>query len=342
MTTFPAILSLSVFAWAALPAGAQTAPGTGQPVEGADIRLTFLGTGAPRPSLKRYGPGILVETDKHRLLVDAGSGLRERIYQAGAFALLTSIDHVLLTHLHYDHTIGLADLWLSGWLFGRRVPLSVQGPPGTKAMMEDLVRMYAWDLEYRGVVGVPLAGSQIAAEDVMPGVIYESEGLKVTAIDVEHLPIDTETKAPLEFRGRTYGFRIDYKGRSVVFSGDTRPSENLVALGRGADVLIHEVQVPAPESTPEARLANVSLSVHSTPEQAAGIFKRAAPRMAVYSHIIPPGATSEELTKLTRPTYEGPLTVAHDLMQIDIGDTIEIRERELSGEVVFETTKVIK
>jgi ribonuclease Z len=342
MKTLRAIVSFSLFAWAAVPAGAQTSPGTGLPGKPADISLTFLGTGAPRPSLKRYGPGILVETDKHRLLVDAGSGLRERIYQAGAFALLTSIDHVLLTHLHYDHTIGLSDLWLSGWLYGRRVPLRVQGPPGTKAMMDGLVHMYAWDLQYRGVVGVPLAGSEIKAEDVLPGVIYEREGLKVTAFDVEHLPIDAETSAALDFSGRTYGFRIDYKGRSVVFSGDTRPSENLVALGRGADVLIHEVQVPATESTPEARLANVSLSVHTTPAQAAGIFKRAAPRMAVYSHIIPPGATSEELAALTRPIYEGPLTVAHDLMQIDIGDVIEIRDRELPGEVVFETTGVIK
>jgi ribonuclease Z len=342
MNRFQAILSCSVFSWAAVTAGAQTVPDRGQPGESAEISLTFLGTGAPRPSLRRYGPGILVETDKHLLLVDAGSGLRERIYQAGAFELLTSIDHVLLTHLHYDHTIGLSDLWLSGWLYGRRVPLRVQGPPGTKAMMDELVRMYAWDLEYRGVVGVPLAGAEIAAEDVLPGVIYEREGLKVTAFDVEHMPIDPETGAALDFRGRTYGFRIEYKGRSVVFSGDTRPSENLVELGRGADVLIHEVQVPATESTPEARLANVSLSVHSTPAQAAEIFKRAAPRMAVYSHIIPPGATSEELMALTRPTYEGPLTVAHDLMQIDIGDTIEIRDRELPGEVVFETTGVIK
>jgi ribonuclease Z len=319
---------------AARPANSQSAPG-------ADISLTFLGTGAPRPSLKRYGPGILVETDKHRLLVDGGSGLRERIYQTGAFALLTSIDHVLVTHLHYDHTIGLADLWLSGWLYGRRVPLRVQGPPGTKDMMDRLVQMYAWDLEYRDVVGVPRQGAEIAAEDVRPGVIYERDGLKVTAFEVEHMPID-EAGASLGFPGVAYGLRIDYKGRSVVFSGDTRPCENVAAFGRGADVLVHEVQVPATESTPEARLANVSLSVHTTPEQAAGIFKRAAPRMAVYSHIIPPGATSEELTALTRPTYEGPLTIAHDLMQIDIGESIEIHDREMPGEVVFETTGVIK
>jgi ribonuclease Z len=308
----------------------------------ADVSLTFLGTGAPRPSLKRYGPGILVETDQHRILVDAGSGLRERVYQAGAFALLTSLDHVLVSHLHYDHTIGLADLWLSGWLFGRRAPLRIQGPPGLEAMMAHLAAMYAWDLEYREVVGVPRAGKEIAAEDVAPGVIYESQGLKVTAFDVEHLPMDPATGAPLDFRGRTYGFRIDYKGRSVVFSGDTRPSEKVVEIGRGADVLIHEVQVPAVGSTPGARLANVSLSVHSTPEQAARIFERAAPRMAVYSHIIPPGITSQELIAMTRPAYQGPLTVAHDLMQIDIGETIVVRERELPGEVVFETTGVIR
>ena len=87
--------------------------------EKGEIRLTFLGTGAPRPSLDRLGVGILVETERHRLLVDSGSGSRERIFQVGSFDLLTSIDHILLTHLHYDHTMGIADVWLSGWLFGR-------------------------------------------------------------------------------------------------------------------------------------------------------------------------------------------------------------------------------
>lgn len=308
----------------------------------SDLSLTFLGTGAPRPSLERYGPGILVETDKHRILVDAGSGLRTRIYQAGGFELLSSLDHILVTHLHYDHTIGIADVWLSGWLFGRRVPLRVQGPPGLRAMLDDLVSMYEWDIDYRVKVGVPVEGTEFLAEEVMPGVIYEHEGLKVTAFDVEHLPIDIETREPLDFPGRTYGFRIDYKGRSVVFSGDTRPCENVVEYGRGADLLIHEVQVPSPGSTKEAQLANVSLSVHSTPEQAADVFKRAAPRMAVYSHIIPPHVTGEELMEATRPYYDGPLTVAHDLMQIDLGETIVIRERQLTGDVQFEQTDVLK
>jgi ribonuclease Z len=209
-------------------------------------------------------------------------------------------------------------------------------------MMRHLTAMYAWDLEYRDVVGVPRKGSEVAAQDVLPGVIYESDGLKVTAFDAEHMPIQPQTGALLDFRGRTYGFRIDYKRRSVVFSGDTRPSATVAEMGRGVDVLIHEVQVPSPGDSPAARLANVSLSVHSTPEQVAGIFQRAAPRMAVYSHIIPPGTTSEDLIAATRPTYQGPLTVAHDLMQIDVGETIVVRDRELPGEVVFETTGVVR
>lgn len=86
MSAIPRFLRLMLFTVATVPASAQSARNTGEP----DISLTLLGTGAPRPSLKRYGPGILVETDKHRLLVDAGSGLRERVYQAGAFDLLTS------------------------------------------------------------------------------------------------------------------------------------------------------------------------------------------------------------------------------------------------------------
>ena len=81
-----------------------------------DIKLTFLGTGAPRPSPKRYGPSILLEAGETKLLVDAGPGMRQRIFQAGGFELLTDIDTVLITHLHFDHTIELPNLWLTGWV----------------------------------------------------------------------------------------------------------------------------------------------------------------------------------------------------------------------------------
>jgi ribonuclease Z len=102
------------------------------------------------------------------------------------------------------------------------------------------------------------------------------------------------------------------------------------------------VQVPSPGSTKEAQLANVSLSVHSTPEQASHVFERTRPRMAVYSHIIPPETTSEQLTQLTRPIYKGPLTVAHDLMEITlVGDQIIIGERGGGGRDAFEKSRVL-
>jgi ribonuclease Z len=306
-----------------------------------DIRLTFLGTGAPRPSLERYGPAILVEAGEHRVLVDAGPGVRERLFQAGGFELLTSVDHILVTHLHFDHTISVPGLWLAGWLFGRSEPMRVHGPEGTAAMMEHFRAAYDWDIRYRQVVGVPEAGSQLLATDVEAGIFLEEDGLRITAFEVEHLPIDVESGELLGLEGATLGYRIDYGGRSVLFSGDTRstPSSAIIPAGRGVDVLIHEVQVPAPGDSPEARLANVSLSVHSTPEQVAHVFRSTRPRLGVYSHIIPPEMTSEELLAMT--DYDGEMLVAYDLMTLTIGDEIRVGRAEGGGTDIFTEADVV-
>ena len=132
----------------------------------------------------------LIEAGGQTILVDPGPGLRERLLEAGSFELITGIDHVLVTHLHYDHTVSLPDLWLTGWLYGRRTPLIVEGPVGTKAMMEHLEQAFTWDTAYRKAVGVPAAGVAIEARDVGPGVVFERDGLVVTAFEVEHMPID--------------------------------------------------------------------------------------------------------------------------------------------------------
>ena len=125
------------------------APAFAADLEKGAIRLTFLGTGAPRPSHDRYGPSILLEAGDHRILVDAGPGMRERMFQAGGFEMLTSIDHILLTHLHFDHTISVPGLWLTGWLFGRKTPMTVYGPTGTSVMMKHFTDAYDWDVRYR-------------------------------------------------------------------------------------------------------------------------------------------------------------------------------------------------
>ena len=166
------------------------------------IILTFLGTGAPRPSFERYGPSILVEAGGNKILVDAGSGMRERIFEVGGFPLLTSIDTFLITHLHFDHTISIPGLWLSGWLYGRRIPMNVYGPSGTEKMMEHMRKAYQWDIEYRGIVGVPLQGSELRAQDLKAGEIINIGGLKITAFAVEHMPFNIQS-------GKSLGLRVE-------------------------------------------------------------------------------------------------------------------------------------
>lgn len=308
------------------------------------MKLTFLGTGAPRPSTERYGPSIYVEAGDHKILVDAGPGMRERLFEAGGFDAISGVDHVIVTHLHFDHTVSISSAWLSGWLFGRRVPLRVQGPVGIANMMDHIKQAYQWDIDYRVMVGVPKAGTELIVDEVSDGVIFDQDGLKITAFQVEHMPIELPSGRLMGLRGETLGYRIDYKGHSVLFSGDTRSTarSEINNIGKWVDLLIHEVQVPSPGATPEANLANVSLSVHSTPEQVGKVFARTKPKMAVYSHIIPPGTTAEDLERDTKPFYEGPLTVAHDMMEITLtGDDILIGERERQSDGKFEDSKVL-
>lgn len=324
----------------ASPAPASDTVSAVAPAAPTDLRVTFLGTGAPRPSFDRYGPAALIEAGSQRILVDPGPGLRERLLEAGSFELITGIDHVLVTHLHFDHTVSLPDLWLTGWLYGRRTPLVVEGPVGTAAMMRHFEQAFAWDTAYRQAVGVPAEGVAIEARDVLPGVVFERDGLVVTAFEVEHMPIDVKTRQRIPYEGQTFGFRFDYHGHSLVLSGDTRPSDNLVAHAQGVDVLVHEVQVPSPDETAEAKLANVSLSVHTEPKDAAAIFARAKPRMAVYSHIIPPDVTEAQLRAVT--PYDGVLTVARDLMMITIGDQIVVADRPRAQARSFERSGAIR
>ena len=300
-----------------------------------DMKLTFLGTGAPRPSPKRYGPSILLEAGETKILVDAGPGMRQRIFQAGGFELLTDIHTVLITHLHFDHTIEFPNLWLTGWLFGRKTNMKVYGPEGTSEFMGHFEKAFDWDLRYRYLTNVHEEGSDLITEDIEPGVFYNQNGIKITAFDVAHLPIDPETEELLGLEGATFGYRVDYKGRSVVFSGDTRslPGSKIIEMSKGVDVLIHETQIPYPGDSKEAKLANVSMIVHSSPEQVAHVFNETRPRLGIYHHIIPPETTRDELLGMT--DYDGRMEVAEDLMTLMIGDEITIGMAERMDSQTF-------
>ena len=274
--------------------------------EAQTIRVTLLGTGCPPAVMNRFGPSTLVEAGGQKFLFDAGRGALQRLTQLRV--RWQDIDGVFLTHLHSDHVVGFPDLWLTGWLVGpgRDRPLKVWGPRGTSKMLSHLEQAFEFDIRVRlyddraapdGVV--------LMTEEIKEGLVFDKGGVRITAFEVDHKPVNP-----------AFGYRIDHAGRSVVLSGDTRVSENLVRHAQNVDMLIHEVAVPETFVRAGVRPERAKSVVehHVTPEQAGEIFTRTRPKLAVYSHIVLPTATEQDLIPATRKTYTGPLEVGEDLM----------------------------
>lgn len=269
-----------------------------------DLRVVLLGTGmGPRVNLQQFGASTLIEAGQIRLLFDCGRGATLRLAQVGV--PIGTINRLFLTHLHSDHVIQIPDLLLAGWAGGgRTVPLEVWGPVGTAKMMRHLEDAFAFDIHMRRDVDEkrPGDGIKVLSHDIAEGVVFDEQGVKVRAFLVDHGLLKP-----------AFGYRIDYGGHSVVLSGDTRASENLVRHAQGVDVLVHEV-VDA-ESNPDGARR------HTTAEQAGELFSRIKPRLAVYSH----GPGGGEMIKQTRRTYSGPLEGAEDMLTIEIGKTLDVR-----------------
>ena len=286
-----------------------------------NFRVTLLGTGAPVPSIDRFGPSILVEAGDQKILFDCGRGAAQRLWQLKI--ALGQVNALFLTHLHSDHVVGIPDVWLTGWipaLYGRRaVPFQVFGPVGTKDLMQNLEKAFSWDIATRKKEKNKVdSGALVTASDIEQGYTWEMNGVKVTPFTVRHS----------DFIDSALGYRIEYNGHSVILSGDTRYSENLIRFAKGADLLIHEVAA-ANKSSMQNSLINQILSFHTSPEEAGKVFEQVKPKLAVYSHIVlltadpslPPPSVDEMLQR-TKQVYQGPVQIGEDLLSIDIGDTV--------------------
>jgi ribonuclease Z len=295
-------------------------PAMAQPAPEAPIVVTLLGTGSPPPVMDRFGPATLLQAGGVTLLFDAGRGVTQRLWARRI--PLGRVDALFLSHLHSDHVVGLPDLFLTGWLtspFGQRPgPMRVLGPPGTARMTEHLRQAFDWDIETRiADQALPRAAaefntSEFTASDAM---VWEHNGVRVTAFEVDHGDLIHPA----------FGFRIDHAGHSVVISGDTRPSAALARHAQGVDLLIHQVAAARPELLARSESWQDILNHHTTPEQAGEIFARAAPKLAVYYHLVllndlvVPPITLDDLLRRTRANYAGPLVVGADLMRFGIG-----------------------
>jgi len=304
-----AIITLFMCMAAANLCAQSRSPAAGQ------IRVTLLGTAAGPPArVGIAGISTLVEVGDERFLFDAGRGLMQRLVEAGL--QMSAVSKLFLTHLHSDHVLDVPDLMLSGWSGPppRRVPLEVWGPEGTRDMMTHLEQAFAFDIHVRRDVDErsPSSGIQVVAQDIHEGTVYAKNGVTVTAFLVDHGPVKP-----------SYGYRVNYGDRSVCLSGDTRPSANLVEACRGVDVLIHEAidENVVRKIAQNPRLYEAIVGHHTTPEQAADIFQRVRPRLAVFSHIQPVTAILER----TRRLYSGRVEEGEDLMVIDIGAEVVVR-----------------
>jgi ribonuclease Z len=291
--------------------------------EPSDFRVTLLGTGVPIPSPDRFGPSTLVEAGDQKLLIDAGRGATIRLYQLGV--PIGRIDALLLTHFHSDHTSGIPDLWLTGWLqshFGtRKRPFRVIGPRGATRLMTKLEEAYAADIDIR-IADEKLGreGISVAVEEYeRDGVVYDQGGVKVIAFEVDHGDVIKPA----------YGYRIEYKNRVAVISGDTRYNENVIKYGAGADLLIHEVAMAPPELMREAYIQRI-VAHHTTPREAGRIFSLTRPTLAAYTHLVMLASatisapTIDDLIAETRETYAGALEVGEDLMAFEIGADVRV------------------
>jgi ribonuclease Z len=292
------------------------------------LHLALCGTGSPFPDPTRAGPCSAIIAGDRLFIVDTGEGSARNLGYMGIPA--AKIEAVFLTHFHSDHIDGLGPFMLQRWGVGTfQTPTPVYGPTGVDKVVDGFRAAYVLDFGYRvahhsekimppggsGGKGMPFALPPVGQGDAV--VVLDDKGLKITAFRVDHAPIDPAV-----------GYRFDYKGRSVVISGDTKKTPSVQAIAKGVDILVHEALQPALVKILETEFAdhklnNMSqvmrdiLNYHTTPEEAAAQAAAAGAKALVLNHIVPPlplrfayPAFLGDAAKF----YDQPITVGEDGM----------------------------
>jgi ribonuclease BN (tRNA processing enzyme) len=278
-------------------------------------RLILLGTaGGPTPKPNRAAPANAIVVDGATYVIDCGNGVARQMVLAGLS--LGSIKDVFITHQHSDHNADFGNLLLLAWASNLASKVDAYGPPPLKAMAQLFLQMDAYDIKTRiADEGRPPLKDLIGAHEITAGgAVMQDSRVKVTAALVQHPPV-----AP------AFAYRFDCPDRSIVFSGDTRPSQNLVALAKGADVLVHEVMyLPALErliaAEPNAKtLREHLLASHTSAQDVGRIATEAGVKTLVLSHFVPgglPAIPDETWADAVRPHFAGRIVVGRDLMEI--------------------------
>ena len=268
-------------------------------------QIAFLGTGTPRPQPDHQGQSMAISVNEKIYLIDAGAGV---VRQASAAGIkMENLGVCFLTHLHTDHTLGLPDLIFTPWIMGRTAPLELYGPTGTTAMAESILKAYGQDINIRvnGLEGGNSTGYKVKPHDIKPGIVYRDGNLKVTAFPVEHG----------SWR-EAYGYKFEVAGKTIVISGDTRPTRNVVNACNGCDVLIHEVYSGyggTSQKSPEEWMKYMA-AFHTSAEELGILATQARAKTLVVTHYVAMGSSNEiEMVNSVRKGFSGTIIVAHDL-----------------------------
>jgi ribonuclease BN (tRNA processing enzyme) len=274
-------------------------------------QIVILGTGNPRPTPTTMGTSIAIVVNKTPYIVDAGVGLVRRATEAkeaGVTALeMPNLQRVFLTHLHSDHTLGLPDLIFTPWIMHRTAPLEVWGPPGTAAMIDNILKAWSEDIEIRtnGLEHDNPTGSKVITHEIKPGVVYQDENVKVTAFLVKHGSWK-----------QAFGYRFDTPDRSIVLSGDTSPAESVIENCNGCDVLMHEVYSHTGYEESSAEWRTYSRAFHTETAELAELATKARPKtLILYHQMYFGGKTDTDAAMLAeiRAKYKGRVISARDL-----------------------------
>lgn len=288
--------------------GLDAAPASG-------TRLILLGTaGGPRIRPRRSNSAQAIVAGGKIYVIDCGYGVARQMVLAGL--PLPKLRHIFITHHHSDHDIELGPLLQLAWLSGLTTRVDCWGPPPLRRMLADYLRYEAYDIGVR-----TKDEGRVAFEPLIHGHelhgggrVMEDENVRVTAAKVYHPPVNL-----------SLAYRFDAHDRSIVISGDTRPSAALVRLARGADVLVHEAMLPQYVGQlvgglgGQSRLAGSVLSHHTTADQAGQIAAEAGVKMLVLSHLVPagdPDVPDAEWIAAAARHYSGPIVVGRDIMEI--------------------------
>lgn len=280
-------------------------------------QIVLLGTGTPSPDPDRSGAATAIVVDGTPYLVDFGPGVVRRAAAAqrqGVSALsVVNLQIAFLTHLHSDHSAGLADLILTPWSVGRGKPLRLYGPEGLNSMTEHIMEAYREDIRIRlkdkRQLGTPgyAEGIKVTVHEIAPGQIYKDENVTVTAFPVNHGDVPN-----------AYGFRFQTPDKTIVISGDTAPSQNVIDACNGCDVLIHEAYSLKTFVTVSPAFQQYRLKHHTSSRQLAELANKAKPRLLILYHRANPGAVGgpnpeEAVLEEIRETYSGEVVTGHDL-----------------------------